>query len=65
MSFKTATLIALICTALQTLIIGGTFVSPSMRYEIQSNILFRFIGLAGLASMTLFFFTLYSKQQKG
>lgn len=66
MTLKTATLIALICAALQSLIECGRFVTPSWRYIFNyGSIPYHFVNLAFYASLGLFFFTMYSKQQKG
>ena len=67
MNLKTATLFAMVCTSLQVLIALGFFLVPPWGYN-PSNIILsviRLVNFATYASLPLFFFSLYTKQQKG
>ena len=63
MDLKMVTRLAMICTGLQAFVFVGIFLIPSWRY--YSNSIFSLVNLAFYASLALFFFVLYSKQQKG
>jgi hypothetical protein len=60
---KTATLIALIVGVIYTLFKVLVFLMPSFRYGFRSGPFESFIELAFPASITFFFFALYSRQK--
>ncbi len=61
MNLKTATLIALITTGLETLVVLGAVVDRHLVYNIQP--LIQLVHLGFYAGLTAFFFGLYSKQK--
>ena len=63
MNIKTATKVAMVCSALQLLLVLGVFLVPSWSRDI--NVPFRMVNMAFYAGIALFFFALCSKQQKG
>ena len=64
MPLKTATLIALIATAIYAFLELLVFFMPIFRYGFQNGPIGQIIEFAFPASVTLFFFALYSKQNK-
>lgn len=65
MNLKPPTLTVLICAALQTLIVLHSFSGSPVSYSSNMGMLFRLINLAYFGGIAWFFFTLYTKQQKG
>lgn len=62
MNLKTATLIALIVAAVYTLFEMLTFFMPFLIYNLRHGPIGQLLEIAFPASIALFFFALYSKQ---